>query len=179
MCVCVCTVCAVYDVCCVWCVWCVGHSVCVYVVYAVCLRMACEWCVCFLLLVHTDAAISCLPPSVCVRTVLPEAPRVHPQPCRPAPGEQASLRPCSPRPLAHRPAGRLSHHLCLPRSTPSMHLVAQSCLTPGDPIDCSPPGSSVHGILQARTLEWVAISSSRDLPNPGIEPTFPAFQADY
>jgi len=63
-------------------------------------------------------------------------------------------------------------------STPSMHLVAQSRLTPDDPTDCSPPGSSVHGILQARTLEWVAISSSMDLPNPGIEPTFPAFQAD-
>ena len=38
-----------------------------------------------------------------------------------------------------------------------------------DPIDCSPPGSSVHGILQARILEWVAISFSRDLPDPGIE----------
>ena len=35
-------------------------------------------------------------------------------------------------------------------------LVAQSCLTLCDPMDCSPPGSSVHGILQARTLEWVA-----------------------
>ena len=37
----------------------------------------------------------------------------------------------------------------------------QSYLTPRDPIDCSPPGSSVHGILQARTLEWVAMLSSR------------------
>ena len=36
-----------------------------------------------------------------------------------------------------------------------------SCPTPGYPMDCSPPGSSVHGILQARILEWVAISSSR------------------
>ena len=34
-------------------------------------------------------------------------------------------------------------------------LVAQSCLTLWDPMDCSPPGSSVHGVLQARTLEWV------------------------
>ena len=33
----------------------------------------------------------------------------------------------------------------------------QSCLTLCDPMDCSPPGFSVHGILQARTLEWVAI----------------------
>ena len=39
--------------------------------------------------------------------------------------------------------------------------VAQSCLTLGDPMDCGPPGSSVHGILQARILEWVAISFSR------------------
>ena len=38
--------------------------------------------------------------------------------------------------------------------------VAQSCLTLRDPMDCSPPGSSVHGIFQARTLEWVAISFS-------------------
>ena len=37
----------------------------------------------------------------------------------------------------------------------------QSCLTPCDPMDCSPPGSSVHGILQARILEWVAMPSSR------------------
>ena len=37
----------------------------------------------------------------------------------------------------------------------------QSCLTLCDPIDCNLPGSSVHGILQARTLEWVAISLSK------------------
>ena len=37
----------------------------------------------------------------------------------------------------------------------------QSCLTLRDPIDCSPPGSSVRGMLQARILEWVAISFSR------------------
>ena len=36
--------------------------------------------------------------------------------------------------------------------------VAQSCQTPSDPMDCSPPGSSVHGILQARVLEWGAIA---------------------
>ena len=38
---------------------------------------------------------------------------------------------------------------------------AQSCLTIYEPMDCSPPGSSVHGTFQARILEWVAISSSR------------------
>ena len=89
-----------------------------------------------------------------------------------------------------------------------------SCLTLCDPVDCSFPGSSGHGILQARILEWVAMPSSResshprgqthvscvagseppgipkntglggpipspgDLPNPGIEPGSPAFQAD-
>ena len=36
--------------------------------------------------------------------------------------------------------------------------VAQSCLTPSDPMDCSLPGSSVHGICQARVLEWAAIA---------------------
>ena len=40
-------------------------------------------------------------------------------------------------------------------------LVAQSCLTLCDPMDCSPPGSSIHGIRQARILEWVSMPSSR------------------
>ena len=51
--------------------------------------------------------------------------------------------------------------------------VAQSCPTLCDPMDCSLPGSSVHGIFQARVLEWVAISFSRDPPNPGIEHGLP------
>ena len=38
--------------------------------------------------------------------------------------------------------------------------VTQSCLIPSDPMDCSIPGSSVHGIFQARVLEWVAIAFS-------------------
>ena len=41
-------------------------------------------------------------------------------------------------------------------------LVAQSCLTRCDPMDYSPPDSSVHGILQARILEWVAIPFSKE-----------------
>ena len=48
-------------------------------------------------------------------------------------------------------------------------LVAQSCMTLCEPMDCSPPGSSVHMILQSRILEWVAISSPGDLPYPGIK----------
>ena len=51
-------------------------------------------------------------------------------------------------------------------------LVAQSCPTLFDRVDCSLPGSSVHGILQARILEGVGISFS--IPNPGIEPGSPA-----
>ena len=46
------------------------------------------------------------------------------------------------------------------------HLVAQSCPTLCDPMDCSPPGPSVHGILQARILEWVAVPSSRGSSRP-------------
>ena len=46
------------------------------------------------------------------------------------------------------------------------------------PMDCSPPGSSVHGISQARILERVAMSFSSDIPNPGIEPESPAWQAN-
>ena len=38
--------------------------------------------------------------------------------------------------------------------------VAQSCPTPSDPMDCSPPGSSINGIFQARVLEWGAIAFS-------------------
>ena len=42
----------------------------------------------------------------------------------------------------------------------------ESCLTLCNPVDCSPPGSSMHGILQARILEWVVISSSRGASQP-------------
>ena len=55
---------------------------------------------------------------------------------------------------------------------------AQSCPTLCDPMVCSLPGSSIPGILQARVLDWVAISFSRGLPNPGIKRGSPALQAD-
>ena len=57
-------------------------------------------------------------------------------------------------------------------------LAAQSYLTLCDPMDCSLPGSSVHGILPARTLEWVTIPFSRGSSKPKIEPSSPALQAD-
>ena len=50
--------------------------------------------------------------------------------------------------------------------------VIQSCPTPSDPMDCSLPGSSVHGIFQARVLEWSAIAFSRnnEWPSPNVSP---------
>ena len=45
--------------------------------------------------------------------------------------------------------------------------VAQSCPTLSDPMDCSPPGSSIHGIFQARVLEWGAIAFSRQMYEDG------------
>ena len=47
---------------------------------------------------------------------------------------------------------------------------AQWCLTLCDPMDCSPPGSSVRGIFQAGILEWVAIPPLGDVPDPEVEP---------
>ena len=47
-----------------------------------------------------------------------------------------------------------------------------------DPMDCSLPGFSIHGIFQARVPEWVAISFSGDLSDPGIKPGSPTLQAD-
>ena len=52
--------------------------------------------------------------------------------------------------------------------------VAQLCLTLCDPMDCSLLGSSLHGILQARVLEWrLPFPSPGDLPDPGIKPGLP------
>ena len=64
--------------------------------------------------------------------------------------------------------------------------VAQSCPTLCDPMDgslpgsmdSSLPGSAIHGIFQAKILEWAAISFSRDLPNPGIKFGSPVLQTD-
>ena len=51
-----------------------------------------------------------------------------------------------------------------------MCLATQSCLTLCNILDCSQPGSPVHGVLQAKILEWDVISYSRVLTDPGIEP---------
>ena len=56
--------------------------------------------------------------------------------------------------------------------------VTQSCPTLSDPMDCSPPGFSLHGIFQARISSGLPFPSPGDLPDPGIEPRSPSLQAD-
>ena len=58
----------------------------------------------------------------------------------------------------------------------SIQFTAQSCLTLGGPMYCSPPGSSAHETFQARILEWVAIPSPGNIPHLGIEHRSPALQ---
>ena len=57
-------------------------------------------------------------------------------------------------------------------------LVSKSCPSLLQPHGWSPPGSSVHGISQARILEWVAISSAGNLPDPEMKLVSPTWQAD-
>ena len=52
-------------------------------------------------------------------------------------------------------------------------LAAQSSATPCNPMDCSPPESSVHGLLQTRILEWVTFSLPGDLPDPRVKSVSP------
>ena len=59
--------------------------------------------------------------------------------------------------------GVVCHFLLQCMKVKSKSEVAQSCLTLSDPMDCSPPGSSIHGIFQARVLEWGAIAFSARL----------------
>ena len=55
----------------------------------------------------------------------------------------------------------------------------QSCPTLSDSMDCSPPGSFVHGILQERNWSGLPYSHPGDLPHPRIKPGSPALQADF
>ena len=54
----------------------------------------------------------------------------------------------------------------------------QSCLTLWDPMDCSPPGSSVHGVFQQENLSGLPFPPQRAFPDPGIKPTSPALRVD-
>ena len=106
---------------------------------------------------------NCPPTSMiqsCLCPTTPVFPALLPQ----LPAHSSSSRLFSPSPSSWKPsiAGPpvLLLHLLNRVPTP-MSEVAQSCPTLCGPTDCSPPGSSLHGILQATILEWVAISFSR------------------
>ena len=78
---------------------------------------------------------------------------------------------CSPMIITAQYVSVSSQHaarlVCLGANSPQSHRTLCGSA------DCSSPGSSVHGILQARTLEWVAMPSSRDHPDPGTLPLAP------
>ena len=118
-------------------------------------------------LCHTRSLLGCL---------LPEfrghQPKISAHPC------QQAVSPFNQQNMRHRKGYRKSPKqmgqnitgatevcdICLGQTERFLEasvFVAHSCPTLCDPVDCSLPGSSVHGILQARTLEWAAIPSSR------------------
>ena len=79
--------------------------------------------------------------------------------------------------------GTISHFKCYLQIgqdmiIPLLCVHAQLCPTLFDPMDCRLPVSSVYSIFQARILQWVAVSFSRNLPNRGMELGSPAFQED-
>ena len=95
---------------------------------------------------HPAAAACCCVASVVSNSVRP----------------QRRQRSRLPRPWASpgKNTGVGCHFLLQCMKVKSESEVAQSCPTPSDPMDCSPPGSSIHGIFQARVLEWGAIAFS-------------------
>ena len=95
-------------------------------------------------------------PSHCVRSLV--APVLYPHGCYSLPTE---LRTTTVSSQLNCHFSNVCVHACLG---------TQSCPTLSDPTDCSPPGSSVHGIFQARILEWLPCPLPGNLPDPGIEP---------
>ena len=89
-----------------------------------------------------------------------------------------------PKDRTHVCVSYIGRQILLPMShlgnpTILLCLVNQLCLTLCNPMDCSPPGSSIHGVLQARILEWVAMPSSRRSSQPEIKTKSPTLQADF
>ena len=76
------------------------------------------------------------------------------------PHRRQPARPRQPWDSPGKNTGVGCHFLFQCMKVKSESEVAQSCPTPSNPMDCSPPGSSVHGIFQARVLEWGAIAFS-------------------
>ena len=75
------------------------------------------------------------------------------------PHRRQPIRLPRPRDPPGKNTGVGCHFLLQCMTVKSESEVAQLCLTPSNPVDCSPPGSSVHGIFQARVLEWVPLPS--------------------
>ena len=84
-------------------------------------------------------------------------------------GRQPTRLPC-PWDSPGKNTGVGCHFLFQCMKVKSESEVVQSCPTPSDPMDCSLPSSSIHGILQARVLEWGAIAFSEAEATPGIFP---------
>ena len=76
------------------------------------------------------------------------------------PHRQQPTRFCHPWDSPGKNTGVGCHFLLQCMKVKSESEIVQLCPTPSDPMDCSPPGSSIHGIFQARVLEWVAVASS-------------------
>ena len=122
------------------------------------------------LVLHGSAVTEFQPPNLETVGVEPQGARVI---C-PRRGEQSSTAvspPCRQAPslratflTLRMDQSPVSGRLCVCAKS------LQSCLTLCDPAGCSLTGSSVHGILQARTLEWLTFPPPGDLPDPGMEP---------
>ena len=78
------------------------------------------------------------------------------------PPRRQPTRLCRPWGSPGKNTGVGCHFLLQCMKMKSESEVAQLCTTLSDPMDCSPPGSSVHGIFQARVLEWSAIAFSKN-----------------
>ena len=94
----------------------------------------------------------------CVASVVSDSVRPH---------RRQPTRLCCPWDSPGQNTGVGCHFLLQCMKVKSESEVAQSCPTLSDPMDCSPPGSSVHGIFQARVLEWVPLPSP--LPTPVLQ----------
>ena len=65
-----------------------------------------------------------------------------------------------------------------PSNMDTLRAVVKVTVTQSSLTLCNPMDYTVHGVLQARVLEWAAFPSPGDLPNPRVKPRFPALQAD-
>ena len=93
----------------------------------------------------------------CVTSVVSDSVRPH---------RWKPTRLCRPWASPGKNTGVGCHFLLQCMKMKSESEVTQLCLSPSDPMDCSPPGSSDHGIFQARVLEWGAIAFSKGMPTP-------------